>query len=230
MFGVRKVKYETLRKYVCHLNDHARANARTLTLPGLCHSIAKNWRKREKEGGHTPSTGKAHDTHMATTTTGFFGVARLGELVGKAPPQWSELVKDEVKATLFLQRSKMDLNKCGAPLSVPINIWRKVEALVGGPKASGPIFAGPDGTAYSKHQYNKWLVASLKLAGYPPTAGVIGHSLRRGGAQYLWDCGLSLEEIRVKGRWSSDAWRKYINLNSRVDSKIAALSLAFNSG
>jgi len=56
------------------------------------------------------------------------------------------------------------------------------------------------------------------MVGKPPLRGNAGHSLRRGGAQYLFNKGTPLEVIKVKGRWLSDAWRKYIHLNSSIDS------------
>ena len=35
-------------------------------------------------------------------------------------------------------------------------------------------------------------------------------SLRSGGASAMWDAGFSAEEIKMRGRWSSDCWKRYV--------------------
>ena len=41
-----------------------------------------------------------------------------------------------------------------------------------------------------------------------------GHSLRRGGATALTEHGVPLEEIRLLGRWSSEAFEAYVQQHS----------------
>ena len=45
------------------------------------------------------------------------------------------------------------------------------------------------------------------------TGGVKGHSFRQGGAQSLFDAGISVEDINIFGRWKSDAFRLYIQMS-----------------
>jgi hypothetical protein len=42
------------------------------------------------------------------------------------------------------------------------------------------------------------------------------NSLRRGGAQALWDMGFGLDQIMRRGRWLSHAWKAYIDTSHRV--------------
>mmetsp|Transcript_1899 Transcript_1899/g.2509 ORF Transcript_1899/g.2509 Transcript_1899/m.2509 type:complete len:348 (-) Transcript_1899:869-1912(-) len=43
-----------------------------------------------------------------------------------------------------------------------------------------------------------------------PLRAISVHSLRSGGASALWDAGFTAEEIKRKGRWSSDCWKMYV--------------------
>ena len=252
MYGQRKVKYDTLRKYICHLNDHAKFSGKSLVIPPLALQVAKQWRKKERNSSYfiTPKPAlqfealqalcslKAetpnHNVLLALTIFGYYSLARLGELIpepGQRPPKFVDLVVEGGVATIFLQRSKTDYNRCGAPLSVPLDIWRSIEKLLGFKslaegKFNLPIFQTA-GKTLTKASYNKWLVRSLVRAGFAPLAGTIGHSLRRGGAQYLWRLGHTIEEIRVRGRWVSDSWRRYINLNMPRWTDPPSLRLSF---
>ena len=51
----------------------------------------------------------------------------------------------------------------------------------------------------------------LKRAGIKSYA--TGHSFRQGGAQSLFDAGVSIEDIKIFGRWRSDAFRRYIEMS-----------------
>ena len=50
---------------------------------------------------------------------------------------------------------------------------------------------------------------TLKMVGVVATH-FSSHSLRRGAAQHLDECGVSSEDIRRAGRWNSDAFREYL--------------------
>ena len=45
----------------------------------------------------------------------------------------------------------------------------------------------------------------------PEASKYSSHSLRRGGAQFLRDCGVSRELIKAMGRWKSDAVDAYLD-------------------
>ena len=125
-------------------------------------------------------------------------------------------------ATIFLQRSKTDLTRCGAPISVSPEAWSKIVELLGPRSCSseGPIFVSNSGSGPTKAVFLRWLRNAHVKIGVEPLVGQAGHSPRRGGAQHLFNTGWSLDTIKVKGRWASDSWRKYINLNARVDAGI----------
>lgn len=55
----------------------------------------------------------------------------------------------------------------------------------------------------------KWLLAK---AGHQPEL-FAGHSLRRGGATFAYQCGVNPLFIRIQGDWNSDAWLLYIGLS-----------------
>ena len=52
----------------------------------------------------------------------------------------------------------------------------------------------------------------LAKAGYDPSK-FAGHSLRRGGATFAYQCGVNPMFIPIQGDWNSDAWLLYIGLS-----------------
>ena len=64
------------------------------------------------------------------------------------------------------------------------------------------------------------LKKGIKRSGRDPSV-ISCHSLRRGGATLSFACGLSSEEIKMRGDWASDAYRQYI-----VVSPVASLNMA----
>ena len=155
---------------------------------------------------------------LAIAIFGFHALARLGELIppkGERPPHWSDISVSSADGmvTLFLMRSKTDISKSGAPISVSADVFLTVCQLLGNPRRVGPIFT-LHGVSPSRNRFTKWLGKAHVSIG-PTIRGEAGHSLRRGGAQFLWNNGLPLDVIQVKGRWRSSAWQRYINLNAR---------------
>ena len=91
--------------------------------------------------------------------------------------------------------------------------WRRG----GAPPARGHMTA--DGLApHTKGQalvemfqtYLKEMVADNTLQGPEADQPFTGHSLRRGGATALYNAGWTAEEIMAHGRWTSDAYRIYL--------------------
>ena len=66
-----------------------------------------------------------------------------------------------------------------------------------------------DGRAATKADVTGFMSSLLSRAGIRMTSGVKGHSFRQGGAQSLFDAGISVEDIKIFGRWKSDAFRLY---------------------
>ena len=64
------------------------------------------------------------------------------------------------------------------------------------------------------------LKSLLSKAGFSPEK-FSGHSLRRGGATFLYACGASILQIQACGDWASSVWTRYIyiSLEQRMESQ-----------
>ena len=73
-----------------------------------------------------------------------------------------------------------------------------------------PFFAQKTGVpAVSRQQFTEYLALIFRTCGLDPTK-YKGHSSRIGAATLTAESGLSDAQIRLLGRWKSDAFRKYI--------------------
>ncbi len=54
-------------------------------------------------------------------------------------------------------------------------------------------------------------------------ASFSGHSFRRGGATALFQAGVPESQIKAHGRWKSDAFRRYIDIDSATATHTTAL-------
>lgn len=73
----------------------------------------------------------------------------------------------------------------------------------------GPLFCMPDLKPITRDIFIKNLKIALSFCGLDPTL-YKSHSYRIGGASYYAEIGLSDEQIRLIGRWKTNAFRKYI--------------------
>jgi hypothetical protein len=71
------------------------------------------------------------------------------------------------------------------------------------------FFTLSDGRVLHRDVVAKYLRVAAKAFGLPPEAASV-ISLRSGGASAMWDAGFTAEEIKRRGRWSSDCYRIYI--------------------
>ena len=69
--------------------------------------------------------------------------------------------------------------------------------------------------AQSYNEFNSELQLRCRRMGVI-VFGVSTHSLRRGGCTALFFAGVPVESIMAHGRWTSSAWRKYIDFNVRL--------------
>jgi hypothetical protein len=82
--------------------------------------------------------------------------------------------------------------------------------------AEAPAFGYMVGEEYYPLTYGvflatlKWLISA---AGFKPEL-YAGHSLRRGGATFAYQCGVNPLFIRIQGDWNSDAWLLYVGLSN----------------
>jgi hypothetical protein len=89
-----------------------------------------------------------------------------------------------------------------------------------------PAFGYMEGTVYTPLSYRVLLsgIKSLISAiGLDPEQ-FAGHSLRRGGATYAFQCGVNPLFIRIQGDWNSDAWMLYIGL-SEEQKRVVSLKM-----
>ena len=77
----------------------------------------------------------------------------------------------------------------------------------------GFLFNSPDGSPISQSTFSDQLSTALKYCGLN-LACYKGHSFCIGAASYAADRGMSDAQIRVMGHWKSNAFHKYIHINS----------------
>jgi hypothetical protein len=79
---------------------------------------------------------------------------------------------------------------------------------------SAPLFEGLDGDAMRYDYLVKSVRTALLSAGINP-ANFAGHSFRRGAASQAAAGGCADHEIQLLGRWRSDAYKLYIDMDIR---------------
>lgn len=77
-----------------------------------------------------------------------------------------------------------------------------------------PLFQEAPGAALTRNTFIREVRDALERAGIPP-AGYAGHSFRRGAATMAAANGIHGHEIQLLGRWRSDAWKLYVNVDPR---------------
>lgn len=77
----------------------------------------------------------------------------------------------------------------------------------------GALFVMPDGSPVSRSFFTDKLTTALRYGGLDP-AKYKAHSFRIGAASYAAERGMSDAQIRAMGRWKSNAFQKYIRIQS----------------
>jgi hypothetical protein len=241
---IRRVKSDTARKYLagaryCLLAEGIQVVFKDMAILKL---VLKSWKKEEgpalrkkkilwrditailnlKPDSSVMAKRKWNDM-CALIVVGFKGLARLGEITGAFAPRVKSVVHTKSGAWLIkIDRSKGDPFCQGAVISISghaadaalkhaMHNKRPSDYLFAGSSLSQPIL---------REEFITWLKSSLARVGNKQAHEVSGHSLRRGGAQHLWDAGMPLEELKRKGRWASDAFRVYINTQIRDEAAV----------
>ena len=93
----------------------------------------------------------------------------------------------------------------------PVSITIKYLRLRGA--AQGPFFSYPGGIAVTSSQFSTFLSNALSWCGYQHT-NIKPHSFRIGAATLAAAKGYSDVQIQAMGRWSSQAFKKYIRVQS----------------
>ncbi|PIL33308.1 hypothetical protein GSI_04758 [Ganoderma sinense ZZ0214-1] len=167
----------------------------------------------------------SHDDLLffALLLTGFHGLARLGDLV------WPDRVRNRTYSTVS---RRLSVQIADDHYSFLLQT-HKSDAFFEGDRilvekhhpGSDPMRAFTNYLASRDRLFpfrsELWLRASgsIPLRGwflrrlsavFPPSTNISGHSMRAGGATSLALAGASGDTIRSVGRWSSDAWQRYV--------------------
>ena len=78
---------------------------------------------------------------------------------------------------------------------------------------SGPPFLSTNGCSMPRQRFVSHLSLALKHCGLNP-AFYKGHSFRIGAASHAAHRGFTDAQIRIMGRWRSNAFQKYIHVSS----------------
>jgi hypothetical protein len=82
-----------------------------------------------------------------------------------------------------------------------------------------PLFVRQGGLAFTREYVIKELQQLALAAGLP--GNFTGHSFRRGAATWAWQQGISEDDIKVLGRWKSEAVQRYIEKPAGEKARLA---------
>ena len=78
----------------------------------------------------------------------------------------------------------------------------------------GPLFLIKDGTPVNRSFFNDKLAYVLSFCQLNKKMHIRSHSFRIGAATFAIENGYSYEQVQVMGRWNSQAFKRYIRVNS----------------
>ena len=152
--------------------------------------------------------------------TMFHAFLRIGEATSKSPAsspiQYTDLVIDTQGAAIRLNQFKhsnvphrVELQRGNDPVVCPVKALEDFTFLRGG--AEGSLFSTPAGRPYTATAAREDLSSVLSFCGLD-NKRYKSHSFRIGAASDAALRGFSDAQIRLMGRWHSDAFRQYIRL------------------
>ena len=156
----------------------------------------------------------------AMFTTAFFGLMRLAELTvtkhGQVIISIDQLSMSPQQAIINITHFKH--NHSAKPVDVPLSahpsqticpVYNLAVYLQFRGYAPGPLFSFQSGKSVARRFFTKHLSFLLTAIGYD-VARYKSHSFRIGGASFYADLGYSDSQIRLLGRWNSNAFIPYI--------------------
>ena len=159
----------------------------------------------------------------SAVTLAFFGLLRVSEYTASYThsydPVYTLMTNDVNCSTnttfclVHLKTSKTDPFRVGCTLRIgstgnqlcPIAALRAY--LTVRPQSSGPLFIYVNGTFLTRSRVSSFLIKVLS------PIHISTHSFRIGGATALASVGVPDHVIKAYGRWSSNAYQRYIQLN-----------------
>ena len=182
----------------------------------------------------------------ASLCTAFYGFLRPGEFTTVNFDASRNLTLSDLnfswnRAVLLLKRSKTD--RCNRGVYIPyyrtnnnlcpirqLRTYLKYRSQLFyhlSPNAT-PLFITPSGRALSPQEFVKHLRHVLSSLGVDPSR-YSGHSIRIGAASTAAKAGIPVYLIKILGRWSSEAYRRYISVSSSTISNAFFLLSAVHS-
>lgn len=178
-----------------------------------------------------------HDELMlqSAMSLSFFGCFRAGELClpegvsysKKLHLSYSNVIINEPLSQLkvFLKQSKSDIFDTGVEVKVgcsgtPVCAYCSMKSYLGQhpcPAPDSPLFMDRNLHVLRKQYFVATTKLVLASAGYDPTL-YSGHSFRAGSATAGASVGFSEWELKMLGRWSSDAYHIYLRDDGLVTS------------
>lgn len=178
----------------------------------------------------------------AVFSVAFFGFLRIGEFTADRFSRLRHLCLDDLtlesnSATLLLKHSKADRLNKGVVIRYfrthnrvcPIRTLRSYISArsklfsTANPRQT-PLFIMPNGKALSRSETVKRLRILLSNIGVDASR-YSGHSFRIGAASTAAKARIPIYLIKLLGRWSSSAYRRYINVSSAtIETAISAMA------
>lgn len=178
-------------------------------------------------------------------TMAFFGFLRCGEFTSrrKTFDQRYDLcladikfASDNSKFSIYLKHSKSDQSHAGVIIPIfandtpicPVMLMRRFYdlRLKSGATQNDPLFLLANGEILSRQYFIVEMRRVLRLLNYNDV-NFNGHSLRRGACCEGHSAKLSTCTLQTLGRWSSEAWKLYVDVDEAMIRKAQiALSAA----
>ena len=153
----------------------------------------------------------AQDSFWFCSLIGFQALLRAGEIVaGRLRLADIQETKDGLTITVPFSKTQ--------PFPVRLAVARRDDELCPVRAYYNLVLSLPasaHGKVYSKsyNAFNSEFKRRFAYAGVT-TKGLSTHAMRRGGATALFTAGVPTLAIMAHGRWTSDAWRKYVDFGS----------------
>jgi len=161
----------------------------------------------------------------AMFTTAFFGLFRIGEITMSkhktVPITMSQVTLSQDMVSIRITDFKH--NKNNVPVDVPMTkhlykdicpVFNLSQYLLVRGREQGPLFAFPGMEPVPREYFSQKLRLLISFSGHD-VSRYQTHSFRIGGASYFAEMGYTDAQLRLLGRWGSNAFIKYIR-NTRA--------------
>ena len=187
---------------------------------------------------HMDHTDSLQCSVWACSLFSFYMMARLGSILptSGSTPAYKFLTRDRVNSAVqgllvtFLHTKTIQFGKrrLHVPLLkansilCPVAAYLQYLSLV--PSTGwGPAFVFVDARTHkllrlTKKKFITTFRSVLSVGGVEHASSFTGHSFRRGGASWAFQCGVPGELIQICGDWASDSYKRYLEFS--IDNKV----------